>query len=67
MKSKKPILLVEDDEIDVMSVKRSLRDLAVSNRLEVTGNGEEAVEFLNQPRNDLPCIILLKGVKTKIS
>jgi len=59
MKSKKPILLVEDDEVDVMSVKRSLKDLKVSNRLDVSGNGEEALEFLSEPQNDLPCIILL--------
>lgn len=59
MKSKKPILLVEDDEVDVMTVKRSLKDLKVSNRLDVAGNGEEAVEFLNEPRNDFPCLILL--------
>ena len=59
MKSNKPILLVEDDEIDVMSVKRSLKDLKVLNRLNVAGNGEEAVEFLNEPQHELPCIILL--------
>ena len=59
MKSKKPILLVEDDEVDVMTVKRSLKDLKVSNRLDVSRNGEEAVEFLNEPRNDFPCLILL--------
>lgn len=59
MKSKKPILLVEDDEVDVMTVKRSLKDLKVSNRLDVAGNGEEAVEFLNEPQNDLPCLVLL--------
>ena len=59
MKSKKPMLLVEDDEVDVMSVKRSLIDLKVSNRLDVSGNGEEALEFLSEPQNDLPCLILL--------
>jgi len=59
MKSNKPILLVEDDEVDVMTVKRSLKDLKVINRLDVAGNGEEAVEFLNEPRNDFPCLILL--------
>jgi len=59
MKSKKPMLLVEDDEVDVMSVKRSLKDLKISNRLDVSGNGEEALEFLSEPQNDLPCIILL--------
>ena len=59
MKSNKPILLVEDDQVDVMSMKRALKDLKVTNRLDVTGNGEEAVEFLNKSRNNLPCLILL--------
>ena len=59
MKSNKPILLVEDDQVDVMSVKRAFKDLKVTNRLDVTGNGEEAVEFLNDSRNELPCVILL--------
>ena len=59
MNSKKPILLVEDDQIDVMSVKRALKDLKVTNRLDVTSNGEETLEFLNEPQNELPCVILL--------
>jgi len=59
MKSNKPILLVEDDQVDVISMKRALKDLKVTNRLDVTGNGEEAVEFLNKSRNNLPCLILL--------
>ena len=33
MNKDKPILLVEDDEVDVMSVKRALRDLNVTNKL----------------------------------
>lgn len=40
MKSNRPILLVEDDQVDVMSVKRALKDLKVTNRLDVTGDGE---------------------------
>ena len=59
MRSSKPILLVEDDRVDVMSVKRALKDINVTNRLDVTGNGEEALEFLNETRNELPCVILL--------
>ena len=59
MRSSKPILLIEDDRVDVISVKRALKDLKVTNRLDVTGNGEEAIEFLNEPRNELPCVILL--------
>ena len=59
MKSSKPILLVEDDHVDVMSVRRALKELKVTNRLNVTGNGEEALDFLNKPENEPPCVILL--------
>ncbi len=59
MRSKKPILLVEDDEVDVLTVQRALRDLEVENDLVVAGNGEEALEILSNPERALPCIILL--------
>jgi len=53
------ILLVEDDIVDVMSVKRALRDLNVPSPLEVAGNGEEALARLRTPERPLPGIILL--------
>ncbi|HCL00070.1 MAG TPA: two-component system response regulator [Candidatus Marinimicrobia bacterium] len=59
MKSKKNILLVEDDRIDVMTVKRALKDINVTNKLDIVNNGEEAIEFLRDKNNDRPCIILL--------
>ena len=59
MKKDKPIFLVEDDEVDVMSVKRALRDLNVLNKLYIAGNGEEALEILRNPENERPSIILL--------
>ena len=59
MLSKNPILLVEDDQVDAMTVKRALKDLNVTNRLEITSNGEEALEYLNNKTNEEPCIILL--------
>lgn len=59
MKSKKNILLVEDDRIDVMTVKRALKDINVTNKLDVVNNGEEALKFLRDKNNELPCIILL--------
>ncbi len=59
MRNKKTILLVEDDRVDVMTVKRACRDLKLTNPLAVTGNGEEALEYLRNPDNELPCIILL--------
>jgi len=59
MKTDRPILLVEDDEVDQMTVKRALKELHVANRLDITGNGEEALAFLRDPQNEEPGIILL--------
>ena len=59
MQNSSPILLVEDDEIDVMTVRRALQDLKVTNSLVVTGNGEEALAYLKNAENEKPCIILL--------
>lgn len=59
MKNKRPILLVEDDEIDVMTVQRALKDLKVVNKLEVSSNGEEALDYLKKQNQTRPCLILL--------
>ena len=59
MKTKKPILLVEDDYVDATTVKRALKDIKVTNPLHVAGNGEEALDFLKNGNNEKPCIILL--------
>lgn len=40
------ILLVEDDEVDVMNVRRAFERNKVSNPLFVAGNGLEALEML---------------------
>jgi len=40
------ILLVEDDDIDVMTVQRAFRKNNISNPLRVAGNGLEALEML---------------------
>ena len=39
MKSKKTILLVEDDRIDAMTVKRALKEIKVVNPVVVANNG----------------------------
>jgi CheY-like chemotaxis protein len=59
MNPNKPILLVEDDLVDQMTVKRSLKELKVSNRLVIANNGEEALFYLNDERYQKPAIILL--------
>ena len=59
MRGRKPILLVEDDEVDQMTVRRALKEIHVLNQLDVVGNGEEALAFLRDPANERPGIILL--------
>ncbi|MBI5485355.1 MAG: response regulator [Deltaproteobacteria bacterium] len=58
MKENLSILLVEDDLVDQMTVKRAFKDLQITNRLDITGNGLEALELLRSGAA-LPCIILL--------
>lgn len=59
MRNSKPILLVEDDSIDAMTVKRAFKDLKVINPLVHVVNGEEALEYLKNESNKKPCVILL--------
>ena len=59
MRTDKPILLVEDDRVDAMTVQRALKELKVMNQLDIAGDGEEALAFLRDPENERPCIILL--------
>jgi CheY-like chemotaxis protein len=59
MRTKKPILLVEDDRIDAMTVQRALKDVKVLNQLIIRENGEEALEFLRDDTQVKPAIILL--------
>jgi len=59
MRNYKPILLLEDDTVDAMTVKRALKDLKVTNPLVRTANGEEALAYLGDEKNTKPCVILL--------
>lgn len=58
MRNGKPVLLVEDDIVDQMTVKRAFRELRVTNPLLTAENGEDALEQLAGTR-ELPCMILL--------
>ncbi|WP_426064681.1 response regulator [Flavobacterium sp. DSP2-3-1] len=53
------ILLVEDDEVDVMNVKRAFSKNKIMNPLFVAGNGVEALEMLDDKIIPLPKIIIL--------
>jgi CheY-like chemotaxis protein len=55
----RPILLVEDDQVDKMTVVRALKEIHVTNPLVHRENGEEAVHYLQDPASEKPCIVLL--------
>lgn len=63
MNSKNIILLVDDDELDVISVERSLKKLDQDYELFTAYNGIEALEILKSQlekgKGDLPDVILL--------
>src|SRR5687767_3251138 len=57
------ILLVEDDEVDVMDISRSLEKANIIHHLTVARNGEQALEQLNKSKaagnNQFPDIVLI--------
>jgi CheY-like chemotaxis protein len=57
------ILLVDDDKVDVMAVKRSFRELKIANPVVVAHNGIEALDRLRgqngHPKVPSPCLVLL--------
>lgn len=55
----KPILLVEDDHVDVMTILRALKEIHVVNPVVSMENGEAALDYLRDPSKERPCIILL--------
>ena len=60
MNGNKPVLLVEDDEVDIMTIERAMKELKVINGLAVARNGEEALAYLRDSTKQTdPCVILL--------
>ena len=59
MQDSDSILLVEDDTVDAMTVKRALNDINMTNRVVHVTDGEEAWHYLNDPSNSKPFLILL--------
>ncbi len=56
------IMLVEDDEVDVMNVKRAFKKNNLSNPLYIANNGYDAIQMLQDKSEDAmpkPRIILL--------
>ena len=48
------ILLVEDDEVDVMNVKRAFKKYKITNPLFVAGNGVDALAMLRNSDSETP-------------
>ncbi len=59
MSKGRTILLIEDDMVDIMTIKRAIRELQIVNPLHVARNGEEGLLYLNKNKTNLPFIILL--------
>lgn len=55
----KPLLLAEDDLVDMMTMKRALKDIRCVNPLVHVENGEEALAYLRDAAREKPCLILL--------
>jgi len=53
------ILLIEDDIVDVMTVKRAAEELNLQQDIVHVSNGQEALDYLADNENDSPDIILL--------
>ncbi len=52
-------MLVEDDHVDAMTVRRAFRDLSITNILIRSVNGEEALNYLSNEKSPKPFLILL--------
>ena len=66
MNDKLSILLIEDDLIEVMKLKRTISSLKLSHTIIEANNGEDALEILNK-KDALPDIILLDLNMPKIN
>lgn len=58
MKEGQPILLLEDDEIDVEAIRRALKELRIKNPLVVCENGIKGIEWLRAHPKTPPAVIL---------
>ncbi len=59
MQTKRPFILIEDDEVDILSVMRAFKELNIPNKIEVVKNGQEALEYLENVKTIKPSLILL--------
>jgi CheY-like chemotaxis protein len=56
------ILLVEDDQLDILDIKRTMDKMSILHKLQVARNGEEAITYLEgelRQQQPLPDVVLL--------
>lgn len=57
------ILIAEDEETDVVLLRRAFQEAEIKNPLHVTADGQEAIDFLSRlrqiPQDRLPALIIL--------
>ncbi|OHB56791.1 MAG: hypothetical protein A2173_04275 [Planctomycetes bacterium RBG_13_44_8b] len=58
-RNSKPILLVDDDDVDMMIVKRALKALQVPNQMVYMPDGQAALEYLTDDGNEKPSMLFL--------
>lgn len=59
MQANKSFVLIEDDEVDILSIKRAFKELNVSNPLVIVKNGQDALDYLEGIQDNLPALIFL--------
>ena len=59
MRNSNPIMLVDDDRLDAITLQRAFAELGIPNDLIHMTNGQTAMEYLQCQDNEEPCIILL--------
>lgn len=53
------IHVVEDDLVDIMTIKRAFKECRITNPIHISNNGEEALDYLKDSENIMPGLILL--------
>jgi len=59
MKDDRPIMIVEDDPVDLMSIKRAFAELKITNDLVTVNSGQKAIDIIHAAEIARPTLVLL--------
>ena len=59
MHESRPFMIIEDDDMDALLVCKVFGDLKVTNDIIHKVDGEDALQYLTDSSNQMPCVILL--------